>query len=91
MTSASRGFDEWQIGEILLRHKPYLHPSRYVIAGTLFTSGNASRDGGSAIASQPFGFRLKRCSAIPQLRSLTRFGVFVAEQNDRVTFDSSGG
>jgi DNA ligase-associated metallophosphoesterase len=83
------GFDEWEIGNILLRHKPDPHPSRYVIAGHLHP-GATLRDGRLSQRFPAFWIGPKRC-LLPAFGPLTGLTSSSPEQNDRVAILTPGG
>jgi DNA ligase-associated metallophosphoesterase len=83
------GFDEWEIGDILLRHKPKPHPSRYVIAGHVHP-GATLRDGRLTHRFPAFWIGPKRC-LLPAFGPLTGLAPTSAEQNDRVAILTPGG
>jgi DNA ligase-associated metallophosphoesterase len=83
------GFDEWAIGDILLRHKPDLHPSRYVIAGHVHP-GATLRDGRLNYRFPAFWIGPKRC-LLPAFGPLTGLASSSPEQNDRVAILTPGG
>jgi uncharacterized protein len=83
------GFDEWEIGDILLRHKPDPHPSRYVIAGHVHP-GATLRDGRLSLRFPAFWIGPKRC-LLPAFGPLTGLASSSPEQNDRVAILTPGG
>jgi uncharacterized protein len=83
------GFDEWEIGDILLRHKPDPHPSRYVIAGHIHP-GATLRDGRLSHRFPAFWIGPKRC-LLPAFGPLTGLASSGPKQNDRVAILTPGG
>jgi uncharacterized protein len=83
------GFDEWEIGDILLRHKPDTHPSRYIIAGHVHP-GATLRDGRLSHRFPAFWIGPKRC-LLPAFGPLTGLASSSPEQNDRVAILTPGG
>jgi uncharacterized protein len=83
------GFDEWEIGDILLRHKPDPHPNRYVIAGHVHP-GATLRDGRLSYRFPAFWIGPKRC-LLPAFGPLTGLAASSPEQNDRVAILTPGG
>jgi DNA ligase-associated metallophosphoesterase len=83
------GFNEWEIGDILLRHKPDPHPSRYVIAGHVHP-GATLREGRLSYRFPAFWIGPKRC-LLPAFGPLTGLASSSPEQNDRVAILTPGG
>jgi DNA ligase-associated metallophosphoesterase len=83
------GLEEWEIGDILLRHKPDLHPSRYVIAGHVHP-GATLRDGRLSHRFPAFWIGPKRC-LLPAFGPLTGLASSSPEENDRVAILTPGG
>jgi uncharacterized protein len=83
------GFDEWEIGDFLLRHKPDPHPSRYVIAGHVHP-GATLRDGRLIHRFPAFWIGPKRC-LLPAFGPLTGLASSSPEQNDLVAILTPGG
>jgi uncharacterized protein len=83
------GFDEWEIGDILLRHKPDPHPSRYIIAGHVHP-GATLRDGRLSHRFPAFWIGPKRC-LLPAFGPLTGLASSSPEQNDRLAILTPGG
>jgi DNA ligase-associated metallophosphoesterase len=83
------GFDEWEIGDILLRHKPDPNPSRYVIAGHVHP-GATLRDGRLSHRFPAFWIGPKRC-LLPAFGPLTGLASSSPEQTDRVAILTPGG
>jgi DEAD/DEAH box helicase len=83
------GFDQWEIGNILLRHKPDPHPSRYLIAGHVHP-GATLRDGRLNHRFPAFWIGPKRC-LLPAFGPLTGLAPYSPEQDDRVAILTPGG
>jgi uncharacterized protein len=83
------GFNEWEIGDILLRHKPDPHPSRYVIAGHVHP-GATLRDGRLSHRFPALWIGPKRC-LLPAFGPLTGLASSRPEENDRVAILTPGG
>ena len=81
--------DEWVIGDILLRHAPEAHPSRYVLAGHLHP-GATLRDGKLAHRYPAFWIGPRRC-LLPAYGLLTGLAPSSPEKNDRVAILTPGG
>ena len=81
--------DEWLIGNILLRHTPEPHPSRYVFAGHLHP-GATLRDGKLAHRYPAFWIGPRRC-LLPAYGLLTGLAPSLPEKNDRVAILTPGG